>query len=96
MSPRLTQKERAQQLRDEREKRITDAIQLRIPDRVPVSCPMGYFPAKYTGIPFSASYYDFEAWYQAYEKTLEDFQPDMIFVQGFMPGKALEVLIPSR
>ena len=42
---------RCRQLRDEREKRIMDAIQLRIPDRVPINCPMGYFPAKYAGIP---------------------------------------------
>ena len=63
----------AKQLRREREKRLTDAIQLRIPDRVPVTCPIGYFAAKYTGIPFSAAYYDYDAWYAAYEKTLRDF-----------------------
>ena len=84
------------QLRKEREKRIMDAIQLRMPDRVPVICAMGYFPAKYTGIPCSAAYYDFDAWYAAYEKTLRDFQPDMIYQQGFTPGKALEILNPKQ
>jgi len=82
----------ARQIRQEREKRITDAIQLKMPDRVPIICAMGYFPAKYVGIPCSAAYYDFDAWYAAYEKTLKDFQPDMIFPQPFMPGKALEIL----
>jgi len=86
----------ARQLRKEREKRITDAIQLRIPDRVPIICAMGYFPAKYTGIPCSAAYYDYDAWYDAYEKTLRDFQPDMIYQQPFTPGKALEILNPKQ
>lgn len=84
------------QLRAEREKRITDAIQLKIPDRIPVACPMGYFPAKYVGIPCSAAYYDYDAWYYAYEKTLKVFHPDLIFVQGFSPGKALEILSPRQ
>ena len=84
------------QIRNEREKRIMDAIQLKIPDRVPVICAMGYFPAKYTGIPCSAAYYDFDAWYAAYKKTLRDFQPDLIYQQGFTPGKALEILNPKQ
>jgi uroporphyrinogen-III decarboxylase len=86
----------ARQIRNEREKRIMDAIHLKIPDRVPVICAMGYFPAKYTGIPCSAAYYDFDAWYAAYEKTLRDFQPDLIYQQGFTPGKALEILNPKQ
>ncbi len=84
------------QLRKEREKRIMNAIQLRIPDRVPVICAMGYFPAKYIGISCSAAYYDYEAWYDAYQKTLRDFQPDLIYQQPFTPGKALEILNPRQ
>ena len=86
----------ARQIRKEREKRIMDAIQLKTPDRVPVICAMGYFPAKYTGIPCSAAYYDYDAWYAAYKKTLQDFQPDLIYQQGFTPGKALEILNPKQ
>ena len=85
----------AAQLRQEREKRVMDAIRMRIPDRVPVISAMGYFPAKYAGIPCSAAYYDYDAWYAAYQKTLRDFQPDMVYQQGFMPGKALEILDPK-
>ncbi len=84
----------AKQLREEREIRITDAIRLKIPDRVPVISAIGYFAAKYAGIPCSAAYYDFDAWYAAYEKTLRDFPADMVFVQPFTPGKALEILEP--
>jgi hypothetical protein len=84
----------ARQLRKERETRVMDAIQLKPTDRVPVISAIGYFPAKYTGILCSDAYYNFDAWYNAYKKTLQDFQPDIIFPQGFSPGKALEILAP--
>ena len=58
-----------------------DAIQLKVPDRVPVITSMGYFPAKYVGIPCSAAYYDYDAWFDAYRKTLPDFAADIIFQQ---------------
>ena len=86
----------AAQLRDEREKRVMDAIRMKKTDRVPVISAMGYFPAKYVGIPCSAAYYDFDAWYDAYEKTLQDFRPDMVYQQGFTPGKAMEILEPRQ
>ncbi|MCX7912158.1 MAG: hypothetical protein N2506_04270 [Dehalococcoidales bacterium] len=85
----------AKELRREREKRIMDTIQLKMTDRVPVISSIGYFPAKYAGIPCSAAYYDYDAWYNAYKMTLKDFQPDMIYVQPFTPGKALEILEPK-
>lgn len=85
-----------EQLRQEREKRITDAIRLKIPDRVPIICGMGYFPGKNTGTPFSAAYYDYKAWFEAYRKTLPDFPADMIFPHAFSPGKALEILDPKQ
>ena len=39
------------ELRREREQRITSAIALEIPDRVPISCDLSFFAAKYAGIP---------------------------------------------
>jgi hypothetical protein len=92
MPARTISRETAAKLRYEREKRIMDAIQLKIPDRVPIIAGGGYFPAKYVGIPFSAAYYDYKAWYAAYKKTLPEFPADMVFHQGFTPGKALEIL----
>jgi len=83
-----------EKLRQEREKRIQDAIDLKIPDRVPVTTPLGYFPAKFAGIPCSAAYYDFDAWIAAYRKTLDVFKPDQVGAQFFTPGKALEILNP--
>jgi hypothetical protein len=85
----------AQQLRKERQKRLYDAIDLKVPDRVPITCPMGNFPAKYAGIPFSAAFYDFVAWYAAYEKALKEFRPDTFGAVNFRCGAALEILDPN-
>jgi uroporphyrinogen-III decarboxylase len=85
----------SRELRRERERRIADAINLRPTDRVPVICSLGYFVAKYAGIPCSAAYYDPDSWLDAYRKTLRDFQPDMAFIQPFSPGKAMEYLEPK-
>ena len=87
--------ESPEELRRKREKRITDAIELKIPDRVPVCTSIGYFAAKYAGIPCSAAFYDYDAWYSAYEKALRDFPADMIFAQAFMPGRVMEILDPK-
>jgi hypothetical protein len=85
----------AQQLRNERQKRLYDAIDLKVPDRVPITCPMGNFPAKYAGIPCSAAFYDFDAWYAAYEKTLKEFRPDTFGAVNYRCGPALEILEPK-
>jgi uroporphyrinogen-III decarboxylase len=92
----LEQGKTPQELRREREQRITDAINLRTTDRVPVVCDLGFFVAKYAGIPCSAAYYDCDAWLAAYRKTLQDFRPDMAFIRAFTPGKALEYLDPKH
>jgi hypothetical protein len=81
-----------EQLRDERFKRLHAARTLKVPDRVPVSCPIGYFPAKYGGIPFSAAFNDFNAWYDANEKTLKEFRPDSFGGTNYQSGYALEML----
>jgi uroporphyrinogen-III decarboxylase len=91
----LEQGKTAKELRREREQRITDAIGLRPTDRVPVVCELGFFVAKYAGIPCSAAYYDCDAWHAAYRKAFRDFQPDMAFTRPFSPGKALEYLDPK-
>jgi hypothetical protein len=95
MNKRIEQDKSPQELRREREQRITDAIHLKMTDRVPVSCDLGFFAAKYTGIPCSAAYYDCDSWLAAYRKTLQEFQPDMAFTRPFTPGKAMEYLDPT-
>jgi len=86
----------AAQLRKEREQRVMDCIQLKPVDRVPIICGIGYFPARATGTPCSAAYYDFDAWLEAYKKTLPDYPADFIYPQPFQPGSALEILDPKQ
>jgi len=95
MDEDLGKRAAGRRLRREREQRITDAIRLRIPDRVPIGCELGFIVAKYAGVPCSAAYYDCEAWLGAYRKALEEFKPDMAFLQPFTSGKAQELLDPN-
>jgi len=95
MSSILERNQRPEKLRRDREQRITDTIRLKPTDRIPVTCELGYFVARYAGIPCSAAYYDYDAWLDAYRKALKDFQPDMAFTRDFTPGKALEYLDPK-
>lgn len=81
-----------QELRREREQRMMDCIRLKPTDRIPVSCELGFFMAKFAGIPSSAAYYDRDAWITAARKTLEYVCPDLAFVRGFTPGRAHELL----
>ncbi len=83
-----------EELRWEREERAMDAIELRIPDRVPVIANVGYLPAKYAGTTCEAAWYDFDSWFEACKKTLKDFEPDFGGPQPFFPGTAYEYLRP--
>jgi hypothetical protein len=82
-----------EQLYQEREKRVSDAIQLQVPDRVPVLLGLGYFPATYTGISCEAAYYDYAQWRWANKKTILDFEPDLYRMStGLDSGAAFEAL----
>ncbi|MFC2010584.1 uroporphyrinogen decarboxylase family protein [Chloroflexota bacterium] len=84
-----------EELYQERSRRISDAIQLKVPDRVPVEMAFDYFPAKYAGISCEAAYYDYEKWIAANKKTIVDFAPDAVFwLPEYTPGLALEYLNP--
>ncbi len=74
----------------EREQRIIDAVELREPDRVPISLSFSYFPAKFAGITARDAYYDFPKWKQAYLKTVLHFQPDRCAVFPNQSGTVLE------
>jgi len=66
-----------EELYEEREKRVEAAIALQTPDRVPVMCLWGFFPAKYTGSTFEESMYDYDMLMKSSMDTMVDFQPDM-------------------
>jgi uroporphyrinogen-III decarboxylase len=68
---------RADVLYEEREKRINDAIQLNVPDRVPVVTHFGFFPAKYSGITYRDAMYDSEKMQEAWAKATIELEPDM-------------------
>lgn len=65
-----------EQLYTEREKRITDVIQLKMPDRVPVHLALNHFPLTYAGLPESAMFYDPAAYQEALIECLVEFEPD--------------------
>ncbi len=73
-----------------------EAIQLKIPDRVPIASSFGYFVAKYNGISCKAAYYDYEKWLAAFKKTVLDFDIDMVFIMPFSPGNIMEMLDPRQ
>jgi uroporphyrinogen-III decarboxylase len=84
-----------EELYKEREKRVNDAVQLKTPDRVPVMMELSYFPAKYAGLTFEAAWYDYEGWLEANRKAVRDFEPDLVHITPFFPGKILEYLDPK-
>jgi len=67
----------SEKLYRDREKRVMDAIALRVPDRIPIEVLFGFFPAKYSGMTIEEVMYDPEKLLQAQMKTLLEFQPDM-------------------
>jgi len=81
----------------EREKRVSDAIALKIPDRIPVQLFVGYFAGRYCGIPFSCLYYDAEKWREANIRTITELEPDVFWAQtATLSGQALELLGPLQ
>jgi hypothetical protein len=82
----------AEQLFQERAKRIEDAIQLKVPDRVPTTISLGYFPAKYAGVTCADAFYKPAIWKQAAIKTIIGLQPDACNAVGPMSGAALDAL----
>jgi hypothetical protein len=81
-------------LLQQREKRINDAIALREPDRVPVMCIFGFFPARFAGITFEDAMYDYDKTMQAWISAMVEFQPDVCddpFTSRFF-GRLLERL----
>ena len=66
-----------EELYKERTKRVEDAIQLKVPDRVPILPIFAFFPAMYVGITCEEAVYDFGKLRMAAKKAILDFKPDM-------------------
>jgi hypothetical protein len=79
----------------ERVTRLTKALLLQEPDRVPVSLPAGNFPAYYSGLDLKTVMYDYKALRQAYTTFLRDFDDYMDTYIGpglTHSGSVLEIL----
>ena len=74
--------------------RLLKAIDLEVPDRVPVTLPVGSFPLHYAGMTLKDGMYDNEAAVRAYRKFFEDFDiGDTASGAGMiMSGRASEIL----
>ncbi len=73
--------------------RFKDAIQLKEPDRVPVTLFPGWYPVLYSGMTPQEAMYDYERCAAAFKKFVLDFEPDVQW-SGVMPGpgKFFEIL----
>ena len=82
------------QLYEERERRINDAIQLKVPDRVPFMPHTHYFAAKHAGISFQEAWYEPEKWIAANRKMHLELDPDisMYWHAVIGSGHAFEML----
>jgi hypothetical protein len=77
----------------ERAQRIRDALELKVPDRVPVVGLGGAFVYRRAGVPQKATLYDrWEEAVQAVVKFQEDFQPDCSAPTFMMSGGSMELL----
>ncbi len=94
LSPRITfESPEAEALYKERVTLYKDAIQMRVPKRVPVAPSAGSFPIEYSGINWYEAMYDYKKLSHAWEKYHTDMDPDAFNApRTIAPGKALEAL----
>jgi len=87
-----------QDVYQEREKRLNDAIQLKVPDRVPIAPLFTFFAAKYAGITCQEAMYDYNKLAEVTKKTVVDFDVD-VYSNPFgviAPGPLLDILDDRR
>jgi hypothetical protein len=82
-----------EQLYQEREQRVMDAVALKTPDRVPFFPCCNLMAVKYTGITPARAFYDYDAWLEANEKMLADLEPDIYWPAiSAYPGRSFDAL----
>jgi uroporphyrinogen-III decarboxylase len=85
----------AEKMYHERAARQVQAMMCRIPDRVPVNLPTGFFPAYYAGYDLKRVMNDYQALEKAWIKFIDDFYYDMDNFTGanfIFPAPAMELL----
>jgi hypothetical protein len=86
---------RAEKLYHERVNRHLAAVLCQEPDRVPVSLPLGSYPAYYAGYDFKTIMYDYQAAREAWTKFMWDFYEDMDSFGGpglVFSGRVFDIL----
>ena len=77
---------------EERAQRIATAIQLKVPDRIPIAPNSGFFPLTYTGISLRDAMRDYDKAYTAWRKTIADFKWDAAMPPITNSEKILEIM----
>jgi hypothetical protein len=74
--------------------RVHDAIELNVPDRVPLLPVWQLLPAVFAGMSYEEAFYDLDRFFDANEKAILKFEPDMYSVDEVVtaPGGAHESL----
>jgi len=80
----------------EKEQRIADAVQLKMPDRVPVTIQTTVFAARYAGVPLSSMYYDHNTYRMASLLTALEFDADTGGVGLFANSGTIMELLGTR
>jgi hypothetical protein len=86
---------KAERLYQERVKRLLATSLCQKPDRVPVSLPLGSYPAYYAGYDFKRVMYDYKAAREAWTRFMWDFYEDMDSYGGpglVFSGKVFDIL----
>ncbi len=83
-----------QELYQERQRRVEDAMAGRVPDRVPIPFLTIDFFARYSGYALGETFYDAEKLEESLEKMILDFEPDCYEPQHTrcLIGKALDLI----
>lgn len=87
-----------QELYQEREKRFNDAVQLKVPDRIPIAPLFTFFAARYAGITSREAMFDYEKLAAVTRQAILDFDVD-VYSNPFgivAPGPLLEILGDRR
>ncbi len=62
-----------------RRKRVSDALELKVPDRVPFFLGQNYLPARLSGLTYRDAYYKLDEWLEANKKYIIECDPDIYF-----------------
>jgi len=77
----------------ERAQRFIDAYRVEQPDRVPVSLPLGNWPAYLAGTDLHTVMYDYDKLRQAWKKFYDEYETDVAVIPGMvLPARVYDLL----